>query len=504
MKFGKELRNTVAHSMPEWRPMFMSYKALKKSIYPAPAPGFGCDSPSSDDGGVGVGVAADAALARKNAAFFRGLKDELDKVNAFFLDKQEDYVILAAQYAKDVADALEQGAERACVVELKRQLVEFHGCLVLLDNYSHVNYQGFRKILKKHDKKTGLSLRNAYLSSVNVTPFLVSDTVRRLLVSTEQRLADLDTITKFRRADPTSAAPTFAPVPGPRPSPPHPNACIGARSALYRVWRDATDHVSANELRPPSLSLMDNVDAVTPEELGIDESFLRAVPGPADYVIAATDKISMGFFVLGPDDAPLQMFKRPRCDTHSALTVTKLMRGQATLQLLATAPMSLNESSIGHPSVSVVARESSGASVTFPAPTWLAPSDQPDMSTSNNAPVCNSGADNATPVIGKRNRSDSDTISSKAFTVSETRCGSAVGPWPAVSSSASSQCVQWTPKTEEGNVAIFYVMSPPTETSDMLRYRIEPATNRTLDALPEFHVQLDTDANTVFDRVHCW
>jgi hypothetical protein len=147
-------------------------------------------------------------LTLKNEQFFRELRHEVDKVNAFFLDKQEDYVILAEQLERDVADAIQSRAPRSQIIELKRRLIEFHGCLVLLDNYSLVNFQGFRKILKKHDKKTGLNIRDAYLSAVLVTPFLLGDTVRKLLRNTEQHLEELDAVSKRRRvAEPGDGIP---------------------------------------------------------------------------------------------------------------------------------------------------------------------------------------------------------------------------------------------------------------------------------------------------------
>lgn len=37
---------------------------------------------------------------------------------------------------------------------------------VLLENYSNLNYTGLVKILKKHDKRTGLFLRHPFITTV--------------------------------------------------------------------------------------------------------------------------------------------------------------------------------------------------------------------------------------------------------------------------------------------------------------------------------------------------
>ncbi len=134
-------------------------------------------------------------------------------MNDFFLEKQEDFVIEHQQLCARVEQVLSPGAaSRAEVNRLRQRLIDFHAQLVILENYSTVNYTGFRKILKKHDKKTGLRLRSICLRNVTATPFFFSDTTRRLLLTTEQQIANLDQIRKFRRAD-SNPAPELPPLP---------------------------------------------------------------------------------------------------------------------------------------------------------------------------------------------------------------------------------------------------------------------------------------------------
>lgn len=252
MKFGKQLREVVDESYEEWRPKFMCYKMLKKNITPR-----NTDEPrtdnitvtESDDSGGSIvkreesleddlhdanapqeedsnvaacdeplcshvprsetdkvedtrakNLAAVEKAEREHCQFFTLFRAEVDKVNDFYLDKQEDYIIEHEQLSSLVEEFLKPGhATRAEMNRLRERLTNFHGQLILLENYSTVNYTGFRKILKKHDKKTGLTVQTIYLQTVLATPFFSSRIIRRLVAKTEGQLHSLDTVTKFRR-----------------------------------------------------------------------------------------------------------------------------------------------------------------------------------------------------------------------------------------------------------------------------------------------------------------
>ncbi|URE40029.1 SPX domain [Musa troglodytarum] len=89
MKFGKDFRNHLEETLPEWRDKFLAYKALKKLIkhLPQPPP-LGVDPP--DEPPRGAARPLDAALE----AWFVGiLNEELEKFNDFYVDKEEDFVI---------------------------------------------------------------------------------------------------------------------------------------------------------------------------------------------------------------------------------------------------------------------------------------------------------------------------------------------------------------------------------------------------------------------------
>jgi len=235
MKFGKQLRGIVECSYPEWQPNFLSYKELKKRIVPrddmsestaAETEDFdpvvtatttvSAENSRNNDVPIYMNGVVPASKLADSAGFFSFLQTEVDKVNDFFLEKQEDYIIEHGQLVARTKELLIPGsATRNEVNRLRQRLIDFHAQLVILENYSTVNYTGFRKILKKHDKKTGLNLRSTALRNLSSTPFFLSDIARRLLFSTEQKITELDQIRKFRRANSAVDLPGLPAIPSP-------------------------------------------------------------------------------------------------------------------------------------------------------------------------------------------------------------------------------------------------------------------------------------------------
>ncbi|EHA8589804.1 putative SPX domain-containing protein 4 [Cocos nucifera] len=79
MKFGKDFRNHLEETLPEWRDKFLCYKPLKKLIKHIPPDPVDAGAP-----GPWVGL---------EEWFVRILNEELDKFNDFFVDKEEEFVI---------------------------------------------------------------------------------------------------------------------------------------------------------------------------------------------------------------------------------------------------------------------------------------------------------------------------------------------------------------------------------------------------------------------------
>lgn len=113
MKFGKEFKTHLEQTLPEWRDKFLCYKPLKKllkhypnlpsTLYPIPTnhslnfllPPLQPPPVSFDDltEAAPCETAAAASLADLQDWFVRILNEELEKLNDFYVDKEEEFVI---------------------------------------------------------------------------------------------------------------------------------------------------------------------------------------------------------------------------------------------------------------------------------------------------------------------------------------------------------------------------------------------------------------------------
>ncbi|KAL8037584.1 hypothetical protein ABFX02_11G048100 [Erythranthe guttata] len=205
MKFGKSLSNQIEETLPEWRDKFLSYKELKKRlklIEPKPKPSL-CDEERAqkrrkmDDGG-GDRV----AMTDEEVDFVQLLEDELEKFNAFFVEKEEEYIIRLKELQDRVAGAKDRKDE---MINIRKEIVDFHGEMVLLENYSALNYTGLVKILKKYDKRTGALLRLPFIQKVLQQPFFTTDLLYKFVKECERML---DRMFPVKEEDTLSSATT--------------------------------------------------------------------------------------------------------------------------------------------------------------------------------------------------------------------------------------------------------------------------------------------------------
>ncbi|XP_013792933.1 xenotropic and polytropic retrovirus receptor 1 homolog, partial [Limulus polyphemus] len=71
--------------------------------------------------------------------------------------------------------------------ELKLAFSEFYLSLILLQNYQNLNFTGFRKILKKHDKLLGTDAGAKWRQTfVEIAPFYTNKDIDKLIQETEQ------------------------------------------------------------------------------------------------------------------------------------------------------------------------------------------------------------------------------------------------------------------------------------------------------------------------------
>ncbi|KAE9452202.1 hypothetical protein C3L33_15884, partial [Rhododendron williamsianum] len=131
MKFSKILSNLIEQTLPDWRDQFLSYRDLKKQlklIYPK----------ETTNGGV-----------RSNKR---------------------------PRLSVDGAGWRRRGRRRRLEGDCR-----FSGEMVLLLNYSALNYTGLVKILKKYDKRSGALIRLPFIQKVLQQPFFTTDILNKLV-----------------------------------------------------------------------------------------------------------------------------------------------------------------------------------------------------------------------------------------------------------------------------------------------------------------------------------
>ncbi|CAL0306192.1 unnamed protein product [Lupinus luteus] len=163
MKFGKRLKKQIQESFPEWRDNYLSYKEMKKLVKLISG------SPMFMNGSLEYG--------KGEAEFVYLLNNEIEKFNGFFMEKEEDFIILHEPSKVDYKEEM---------AKIRRIIVDFHGEMVLLVNYSNINYTGLAKILKKYDKRTGGLLRLPFIQKVLEQPFFTTDLISKLVKECER------------------------------------------------------------------------------------------------------------------------------------------------------------------------------------------------------------------------------------------------------------------------------------------------------------------------------
>ncbi|KAB7506211.1 Xenotropic and polytropic retrovirus receptor 1 [Armadillidium nasatum] len=158
MKFAEHL---AAHITPEWRKQYISYEEMKAMLYTAVE-----QAPSPE-------VTEESAIIRYygrfDEQFFRVCDKELAKINTFFSEKMAEATRKYNTLKSDLQASKEHYGDglrnrkgltflpkihvpTRKMQDLKLAFSEFYLSLILLQNYQNLNFTGFRKILKKHDK----------------------------------------------------------------------------------------------------------------------------------------------------------------------------------------------------------------------------------------------------------------------------------------------------------------------------------------------------------------
>ncbi|GJJ68581.1 hypothetical protein EMPS_00927 [Entomortierella parvispora] len=148
MKFGQHLEESI---QPEWSFNYISYDELKNVLKTRTAMQHWTET---DEG-----------------YFVELLERELEKVYSFQNVKIGEVHRKLSFYSTQAQDFKRNGAEeetwRALEIELYRLVAEID----VLAKYTRLNYTGFLKIVKKHDKQTGWMLKSIFHVRLNTKPF---------------------------------------------------------------------------------------------------------------------------------------------------------------------------------------------------------------------------------------------------------------------------------------------------------------------------------------------
>ncbi|KAM4629766.1 xenotropic and polytropic retrovirus receptor 1a [Polymixia lowei] len=225
MKFAEHLSS---HITPEWRKQYLQYEAFKDMLYAA------------QDQAPSIEVTDEDTVKRYYAKFeekfFQTCEKELLKINTFYSEKLAEAQRRSATLQNELQSSLDAqresnapaglrkrktvfhlSQEERCkhrnIKDLQLAFSEFYLSLILLQNYQNLNFTGFRKILKKHDKildtARGADWRVAH---VEVAPFYTCKKITQLiseteaLVTTELEGGDRQRAMKRLRVPPLGAA----------------------------------------------------------------------------------------------------------------------------------------------------------------------------------------------------------------------------------------------------------------------------------------------------------
>jgi len=182
MKFGKQIQKRQLE-VPEYAASFVNYKALKKLIKKLSAtPTLLALNDVHRSAGI---VDSQAALQANKATFFFQLERELEKVNAFYLQKEAELKIRLKTLLdkKKVLQSRNQNTSRrsAKFTTLEEGFQQFGNDLNKLQQFVEINGTAFSKILKKWDKTSKSKTKELYLSrAVEVQPFFNATVISEL------------------------------------------------------------------------------------------------------------------------------------------------------------------------------------------------------------------------------------------------------------------------------------------------------------------------------------
>ncbi|KAI9002418.1 hypothetical protein BC832DRAFT_561550 [Gaertneriomyces semiglobifer] len=210
MKFGKHIaaQESLHPSTP-----FVNYKGLKKIIggltaqdggltLTASPPDISRASPASRDllesqfAASEVGWSTENKEVRKR--FFWGVEREVEKINAFYLQKEAELKTRLKSLVDKKRKLEEKEAGRnvaGSYIALRDGFLAFRDDLSKLQNFVELNATGFRKILKKWDKRSKSATKEIFLSrQIEIQPCFNRQALAELSDVAGQSLSDLERV----------------------------------------------------------------------------------------------------------------------------------------------------------------------------------------------------------------------------------------------------------------------------------------------------------------------
>ncbi|MEW5316913.1 MAG: hypothetical protein WDW38_008252 [Sanguina aurantia] len=136
----------------------------------------------SNDGSVSLTMVQQQQQQQQQQIFVSVLQNNLEHLNDFFIDKEEDAIMRLQSLKDSLTLASVSHAEAAAV-----------GDLVQVLHWALLNNAAVLKILKKHDKLTGLHLRGTLLTWLGEQPMSSLEVVEQLVQEVEQLVGNCTT-----------------------------------------------------------------------------------------------------------------------------------------------------------------------------------------------------------------------------------------------------------------------------------------------------------------------
>ncbi|KAG2178749.1 hypothetical protein INT43_001595, partial [Umbelopsis isabellina] len=267
--FGKQIQS---QQFTEWSVHYLDYKGLKKfiknllkSVNDKPSTAVTVAAPLPH--GVSPEDDRSKLLQSQKAAFFFKLERELEKINNFYLQKENELKVRLRSLV-DKKRILQSNGRRlthesTSLNSLKEAFHQFEQDLNKIQKYVELNNEGFRKILKKWDKRSKSSTKELYLSrQIDVQPCFNTQVLTELADIASTNVIDLNNI-----QDGIVTAPTIQPI---TPS---------SEAIKFEFPLENTDAVVMDDLE------LDLVKAITGNRISVIREILdrmRQHPAPED------------------------------------------------------------------------------------------------------------------------------------------------------------------------------------------------------------------------------